>query len=215
MKLMNDLTAHLLSTLKKSELNILFRNGQKRACAKNTLIIEEGDRTNCAYIINSGKVKIFLSDKQGREIVLSVLEAGDYFGEMALIDSKNRSAAAMSLEDTELTTINQNNFRECLQSRPDIAERIMLGLVTRLREADEKISSLALMGVHERVANMLLGLAKDQNGLLVVEEKPTHRHIANVVGASREMVTRILKRMVADGRIRIAGRRIVILNRTL
>lgn len=212
---MNDLTAHLLSTLKKSELGILSRNGQKRLYAKNTLIIDEGDRTNCAYIINSGKVKISLSDKQGREIVLNVLEAGEYFGEMALIDNKNRSAAAMALEDTELTAVSQNNFRECLQSHPEIADRIMLGLVTRLREADKKISSLALMGVHERVANMLLGLAKDQNGVLAIEEKPTHRHIANVVGASREMVTRILKKMVADGRIRIEGKRIIVLNRTL
>lgn len=212
---MNDSATHLLSNLGKNELDVLLRNGQKRLCVKNTLILKEGDFTNSAYFINSGKVKIFLNDEQGREIVLSVLAAGEYFGEMALIDKEERSAAAMCMEDTELTEISQHHFRECLQSHPDITERIMSGLVSRLREANNKISSLAFMGVQERMVNMLLGLAKDQAGLLVIEDKPTHQHIANIVGASREMVTRILKNMASDGRIEIVGKKIIILNKIL
>jgi len=178
---------------------------------KNTLIMGEGDLSCCAYIINSGKVKIFLSDEHGKEIVLSELKSGEYFGEMALIDKEERSAAAMTMEDTELTVISQKNFRECLQSYPEIAERIMLGLVTNLREANKKISSLVFMDAYERVANMLLALAKNQKGLLVIDEKPTHQHIANVVGTSREMITRILKNMAADGFIKIAGKQITVM----
>lgn len=207
-------TTGLLSSLEKNELDFLLRDGQKRLYAKGSFIIDAGDNTNCAYIINAGRVKIFLSDEQGRMIVLSVLNAGEHFGEMALIDSKVRCAQAIAMEDTELTEISQNTFRACLQSHPLIAERIMLGLVTRLREADKKISSLALMSVHDRVANMLQGLAREQGGLPVIEEKLTHQHIANTVGASREMVTRIIKKMKADGRIRMEGKKIILCERT-
>lgn len=209
--IMNDSAIPFLSILEKNELDVLFGNGQRKLYAKNSLIIKEGDRTNCAYLINSGRVKIYLSDEHGKEIVLSVLKAGEYFGEMSLIDRERRSAGVMAMEDADLTEISQNVFRACLQSHPDISEQIMLGLVTRLREANKKISGLALMSAHERVENMLRGLARNQNGLLVVEEKPTHQHIANIVGASREMVTRILNKMAAEGRIKIAGKKIIIL----
>lgn len=199
-----------LAALKENELHTLFRSGQKSLYAKNTIIIKEGDDSNCAYFINSGKVKIYIAGGQDHKIILDVLNAGEYFGEMSLIDNQNRSATVKAVEDTELTVISQDAFRACMQSHPDVAGRIMLGLVTRLREADHKISSLALMSVHERVANMLLGLARDQDGQLVVAEKLTHQDIANSVGASREMVTRILKKMTSDGLIRIEGKRIII-----
>jgi CRP/FNR family cyclic AMP-dependent transcriptional regulator len=212
---MNNSPQSFLRTLENKELNILLRNGQKECHVKNTLIMGEGDLSSCAYIINSGRVKIFLSDEHGKEIILSELKAGEYFGEMALIDKVERSAAVMTMEDTELTVISQKNFRECLQSYPEIAERIMLGLVTNLREANKKISSLVFTDAYERVANMLFVLAKTQNGMLVIDEKPTHQHIANVVGASREMITRILKNMTADGCIKIDGKKIVLLKQPL
>lgn len=201
----------LYTEMKINDLGCLFHKGQKRIFAKNSIIIEAGDSANNAYFINSGKVKIYLSDQQGHKVVLSVLKAGEYFGEMSLIDRQYRSATAMAMEDSELTEINRDMFRECLQSHPELAERIMFDLVARLREADKKISSLALMTVHERVANMLLGLAKDHDGMLVVEGKLTHKHIANSVGASREMVSRILKKMTSDGMIRIEGKKITLL----
>jgi CRP/FNR family cyclic AMP-dependent transcriptional regulator len=204
---------NLLSTLRKNDLDILFCNGKREFHGKNAVIINEDDLSDSAYIIHSGKVKIFLSDKQGKEIVLSELSAGEYFGEMALIDQNKRSATVMAMEDTELTVISRQSFKECLHANPDISERIMLGLVTNLREANKKISGLVFMDTHGRVANMLLALAKDQEGLLVIDERPPQQHIANTVGASREMISRILRHMAADGHISIAGKRIVI-NRT-
>lgn len=212
---MSDSTTSLLHILRKSDLNVLMHNGQKKRYPKNTLIIDEGDRPDCAYIINSGKVKIFLRGEQGKEIVLSILSEGGYFGEMSLIDKEACSAAVLTMEDTELTAISRKNFWNCLHAHPEIAERIMLGLVTRLREANKKISSLALMDAHERVANMLLGLARKQDGQLVIEDRPTHQHIANIVGTSREMITRILKDMTAAGHISIDGKKLVILNPAL
>lgn len=212
---MNNSSQSILGSLRKNELDTLFSNGRHEFHEKNVVIIDEGDHSNSAYLINSGKVKVFLSDEQGKEIVLSELEAGEYFGEMALIDKDERSAGVMTMEYTELTVISQKSFRKCLQSNPDISERIMLGLVTNLREANKKIAGLVFMDAYGRVANMLFALAKDQDGLLVIDEKPTHQHIANVVGASREMITRILKNMVADGHISIEGKQMLIKQKTL
>lgn len=211
---MGNSTTYLLDSLGEHELEILLRNGQKKVYAKNAIIIDEGEKSNCAYIINSGTVKIFLSDENGKRIVLSVLKAKGFFGEMSLIDQEERSAAAMAMEETEVTVISKKNFRDCIQSHPEIAEWIMRGLVARLRDANKKISSLALKDAHERVANMLLEMARNIDGQLVIEEKPTHQHIANTVGSSREMITRILKHMATDGRIKIDGNKIYILDRT-
>lgn len=210
---MNDTSQSFFTTLNEAELALLQEKGQKKTYAKNKLIIDDGDRSSSAYIINSGRVKVFLSDDQGKEIVLSYLEAGEYFGEMSLIDQEARSAAVMTVEDSELTEISQKNFRECLRAHPELAERMMLGLVSRLREADKMIASLALEDVHERVANMLAKLAVKKDGKLVIDDKPTHQHIANIVGASREMITRILKNMSTDGHIEIIGKQILIKDR--
>jgi CRP/FNR family cyclic AMP-dependent transcriptional regulator len=208
---MSDSTTSLLHVLRKSDLNVLMRNGQRKLCTKNSLIIDEGDRPDSAYIINSGKVKIYLSDEHGKEIVLSILKDGGYFGEMSLIDKEACSAAVMAMEDTEVTVISHRNFWDCMHSHPEIAERIMVGLVVRLREANKKISSLALQDAHERVVNLLLGLAHEQDGQLVINDRPTHQHIANIVGTSREMITRILKDLSTAGYISIDGKRLVIL----
>lgn len=201
---------YLLSTLRKKELEILILNGSREFYRKNAVIINEGDYSDSAYIIHSGKVRIFLSDDQGREIVLSELTAGEHFGEMALIDKKARSATVQAVADTELTVLSQKSFRKCMLSNPEITERIMFGLITNLREANKKISSLVFMDAYGRVADMLLALASDQDGLLVIDKKPTQQYIADVVGVSREMISRILRDMADDGYVSISGKRMVI-----
>ncbi len=210
---MSDIPHSFLHSLTEAELAILLKNGHKKIYPKNKLIIDDGEHSSSAYVINSGQVKVFLSDSHGKEIVLSFLGAGGYFGEMALIDQEERSAAVMTTEDTELTEISQKNFRECLQAHPELTERILQVLVGRLRKANKKISSLALQDVHQRVANTLAKMAVHKDGRLVVEDKPTHQQIANVVGASREMITRILKNMTSDGVIEITAKEIFIQER--
>lgn len=201
---------YILGELRKNEFDKLLFNGKKEFYEKNAIIINEGEHTDCAYFINSGKVKIFLSDDQGKSVVLSTLTAGEFFGEMALIDKNERSATVMAIDDTELTVISQKRFRDLLLTNHDIFERILLCLVSSLRESNKKISSFVFKDAYERVANMLLSLAEDCDGLHIINEKPTQQHIANVVGVSREMVSRILKNMVSAGHISIAGKRIVI-----
>jgi len=214
-KSLDYLPTTLFCDLQKCELDFLLRDGQKQSYPKNAVIINEGDQSHSFYLINSGKVKVFLDDDQGKEIVLSILGPGEYFGEMSLIDDEARSAGVMVLEDSHLTVISRLNFRNCLAKYPDIATRVMFGLVRRLRDANKKIGSLALMDVYGRVANALLQLASKRDGELIVEGKLTHQDIANMVGASREMVTRILRDLVAGGYISIDKSKGIVLNEKL
>lgn len=205
----------LLHGLTEQDKQILFRNGKKKTFSKDRVIMRQGTRSDTGYVINSGRVKVFLSDEHGREIVLAFLEAGDYFGEMSLLDEEDCSASVVTEEDTELVAISRADFRACLHANPELIERILLELVGRLREANKKISSLALTDVHSRVVGVLLDLAEVRDGQLVIEDRPTHQHIANLVGASREMITRILKSLADDGQIEISGKTLVILDRSL
>jgi len=210
---MNNSTQYLISNLGQDELDTLILNGKKVFYKKDMIIINEGEFSDSAYIINSGMVKIFLSDEQGKEIVLSELKEGECFGEMALIDKNECSATAMAMQNTELTVISQKSFNKCLLSNPEISARIMLGLVTKLREANKKISGLVFLDAHERVARMLLALAKEKGEQHIIYEKPTQQHMANVVGVSREMISRIIKNMIDNGHIKINKKQIV-LNRS-
>lgn len=205
----------LLHGLTEQDKQILFRNGKKKTLSKDRVIMRQGTRSDTGYVINSGRVKVFLSDEHGREIVLAFLEAGDYFGEMSLLDEEDCSASVVTEEDTELVAISRADFRACLHANPELTERLLLGLIGRLRDANKKISSLALTDVHSRVVGVLRDLAEERDGRLVIEDRPTHQHIANLVGSSREMITRILKSLADDGQIEISGKTLVILDRSL
>ena len=192
-------------------IDLLARSGKKRFFPKHTIVLNEGDPSNHLCLINSGRLKVYLSDEQGHEIVLDFMGANEYFGEMALIDNCGRSASVMTTEDSELTFITKEVFNECLAKNPQIASLLMLGLIRKLRHATKKIGSLALLDVYGRVANTLLHLAKEDHGRLVVE-KLTHQEIANIVGASREMVTKIMHNLLECGYISLGDSKQIILN---
>ncbi len=113
----------LLCGLNKHELELLLSNAKKKTYGKDRPILKHGERSSYAYIINSGRVKVFLSDEHGKEIVLAFLEPGEYFGEMSLIDSDECSASVSTVEETVLALISRENFRECMRANPEIAER--------------------------------------------------------------------------------------------
>lgn len=194
---------------------VLGNAGKKRLYPKNTVILNEGDPSGCLYVIHSGRLKAFLADEQGREIVLNIMEPGEYFGEMALIDNEMRSASVMTMEDSQLTLVTKENFNECLAKNPNLVTPLMLGLVKRLRISTRKVGSLALMDVYGRVASTLLQFAREQDGKLVIREKLTHQEIANIVGASREMVSRIMHDLAQGGYISVDSKKQIILNEKL
>jgi CRP/FNR family cyclic AMP-dependent transcriptional regulator len=151
-----------------------------------------------------------INDEEGREVILSVLGPGEYFGEMALLDGEPRCAYVMTKERTKLLIISKKEFENLLNANPGIMLNLLKGLQKRLREANKRIESLALMDVYGRVARLLTQIAGARVDEVVITEKMTHQEIANMVGASREMVSRVLKELTNEGYISIHKKRITI-----
>ena len=195
--------------LNVSDLQDFAKHAVTRTFPKNTVVVTEGDKTDSLYIVVSGKVRIYVSDEKGKEIVLSESGPGEYFGEMVL-DEGPRSASVMTLEPTQFLVVTKEDFRDFVARSPDFALHLILKLIKRIRTLTNDVKSLALMDVYGRVARMLLDLAVDKDGKLVIENKPTQQEMASRVAASREMVSRILTDLTAGGYIEVERDRIVI-----
>jgi CRP/FNR family cyclic AMP-dependent transcriptional regulator len=190
----------------------LASHGQVRAFAKNAVIINEGDNSNTLFVLLSGRVKIYSSDVSGREIIYDDHGPGEYVGEMAL-DGQPRSASVMTLEPTVCSVLNREEVRQAITTNPDIAIQMISTLIGRARVATASVRNLALLDVYGRVARLLLDMAEDKDGKLVIPERLTQQDIGDRVGASRDMVSRIFKDLVAGGYIRIEHKIITILRK--
>ena len=195
--------------LSDAELRAISRRGSTRSYSKNTVVVSEGDLTDTLYIIVSGRVRVYVSDAQGREVTLSEQGAGEYFGEMVL-DEGPRSASVITLEPSRFLVVPKNDVLEFLGDNPAFAVHLIRKLIRRSRALTANVKSLALLDVYGRVARLLLELAEDRDGLLLIEPRPTQQDMASRVGASREMVSKILTDLVSGGYVRVEGRRMVI-----
>jgi CRP/FNR family cyclic AMP-dependent transcriptional regulator len=204
-------TVPLFSLFSDHQLTRLFPAIQHRSYARHAIMVRAREKTDALYIILSGKAKVVMDDGDGREVTLSTLGPSEFFGEMSLIDDKPRSASVQALEQCEVLSISKSAFMACLSDNLEAALLMLRNVVGRLREADRKIASLALMDVHGRVARLLMDLARDSNGVWVVDTGS--EEIARMVGASREMVSRVLKEMREDGLISRDKRKILVLDR--
>lgn len=200
----------LFSGLPDPDVQSLLKLATPRNFAKNALVIREGAEGESLFIVTAGKVKVYLNDDNGKEIILSVLGPGDFIGELALIDDDSRSASVMTMEPSEFLVLPKAAFRDHLRKNPDLSMNIMRVLATRLRAADQMIGSLALMDVFGRVARTLTQLAKPAEGRMVVTDRYTQQDIANMVGASREMVSRIFRDLTLAGLIQVEHGQIVV-----
>lgn len=196
-------------TLSPEELRALSAHAVTRTFAKSTVIVNEGDPADSLYIIVSGRVKVYVSDAEGKEIVLATQGPGEYFGEM-MLDEGPRSASIMTLEKCTFLVVPKADFRDFLRQNPAFAVRVIEKLIRRVRALTASVKSLALMDVYGRVARLLLELARESDGGLVIPERLTHAAIASRVGASREMVSLILKDLETGGYIRHDGHTLVI-----
>ena len=200
----------LLSVLGEDELALLTGVVTRKSFARGSLILAAGDATDSLYILISGRIKVFMSDLDGREVILSILGPGEFFGEMGLIDNSPRSANVVALDRCELICISKRDFKRCLAENFEMAMTVMRGLVKRLRDADNQIGSLALMDVYGRVARLLLEMSELIDGQKVVTKKLAKQDIARMIGASREMVSRVMKHLQAGGYIEVRGDTIII-----
>ena len=201
--------------LSDRELDVVRAVSSEKTYPKNAVVLTEGEMGDSLYMIQSGKVKVFIGDEDGREIILKILGPGDFFGEMSMIDKQPRSASVTTIEASTFLVLSHAGFERCVEQAPRIANMVMRVLAQRVREADRKIGTLALMDVYGRVASTLLELSVYSNGKLMVGEKLSQQDLANMVGASREMVNRILKDLSDRGFISIESKSITIINREL
>ena len=187
------------------------RGGVKTFPAQAVLVNEEDD-SDSIFIVLQGKVKIFGAGANGREVVYTTLGAGEYFGEMTL-DGGPRSASVMTLEPTTCVVVPGASVRDFLGTHPDFALHLIRKLIALVRRSTDAVKSLALDDVYTRIKRLLLELAQSDGDRLVVHERLTQQDIADRVGSSREMVSRIFKQLTIGGYVATEGRRIVLLKK--
>lgn len=195
----------LFAVLPEAQLLLLTGVVGRKSFPRGATIISAGDTNDFLYIIISGRLKVMMSDDEGREVILAILGFNEFFGEMGLLDDSPRSASVVALEPCELLSLSKRDFKKCLLDNFELSMTVMRGLVKRLREADGKIGSLALMDVYGRVARLLLEMSELVDGRKVVTKKLAKQDIAKMIGASREMVSRVMKDLQAGGVIEVRG----------
>ena len=195
-----------LFTMITSDQSILLSEAvTKRRYKRGEAMVEQGAHANALVLILAGRARVVMTDRQLREVILATLRPGDYLGEMSLIDSEPHSASVVAEIQTDALVLGRSEFERCLNDHAPMAQAVMRGLVLRLRQANEKISSLALLNVYERVAKVLMGYAVPSGDKkLVIRDKMSRQDIAKMVGASREMVSRVMRDFEEQGFIEIS-----------
>lgn len=190
----------LFSSLSRLQLDVLAASTTKRRYKRGEVVIKQGDTSHALYVLIAGQASVIASDTQGKEIILATIKTGDYLGEMSVIDGQPHSANVVADGLTDLLILARAELLSCLQESPAVSISLMRELVGRLRRADEKIESLALMDVYGRVARVLLEMATaNAEGVLTIRNKVSKQNIAKMIGASREMVTKVFKNLEQKG----------------
>src|SRR3970282_2213369 len=200
----------LFSSFPEDQLRMLATVVSRKSVSRSTTVIAGGDPTDSLYIVLSGRLKVMMSDAEGKEVILSILTPGEVFGEMGLTADEPRSASVVTMEPCELLTLARRDFNKCLAENFEMAMAVMRGLVRRLREADRKIGSLALLDAYGRGSRPLLDMAETVNGEKIVTKRLPKQDIAKMIGASREMVSRVMKDLQVGGYIEMRGSKIVL-----
>jgi len=202
-------TIPLFSGLPEDELERFAELTRERSYPKGSVILFQDDPGDSLFVLRAGRVKVVLIGEDGREVILGVLEPGAHFGELALIDDQPRSAHVIAMEDAQLLVLRREDFRRRVEANPTVAWALLTELSRRLRRADVKIGGLVLLDVPGRIARLLLDLA-DETGSEQIEKPLTHQTIAQMIGASRETVSRAMKEFQDAGLIHVERRRISI-----
>ena len=191
----------LFAMLTPAQAESLADAVDKRRFKRGELIVEQGKKCDALYIILAGRARVVVTDRRAREVILATLQPGDYIGEMSLIDQAPHSASVEAEIQTDALVLGGHDFARCLLENHSTVAAVRKGLVGRLRSADRKIESLALMGVYGRVANVLLdsGVPNPDSNIRVIRDKISRQDIAKMVGASREMVSRVMKDFEEQG----------------
>lgn len=206
----------LFSDLADKDLRDLESVVRERSFRKNEVIFHAQEPGNALFVIKRGRVKISMDDKGGREIILRILEAGDFFGEMSLLDGEPRSAKVSSLDLCQALILSREEFLRFIPRHPGVVLKMLTTLSRRLRKADEKISRLVFADAYEKVASVLMEIVEERKiPLNIGTEIPisfTRKELADQVGLSRETLTRVLADFQRAGVVRVEGRSVAVVN---
>ena len=202
----------LFSQVSDADLELIASLLIERRYARNTTIVEEGLPGDYMYVIREGRVKVTKLSDEGREKILNFLDEGGFFGEMALLDRAPRIASVKTLKPVRLLALSRTDFLNALRTSPDLAMAVIQELVRRLREVDEQASSLSFQRVKERTKGLLRRLAQKSpdDPERRTTAALTHQQIADMIGTSRETVTRVVKELKLDGWLHQDGKRYVV-----
>jgi len=205
-------TVPLLSRIAPDELRRFGEVTREKQYPKGSVILFEDDPGDSLFIVRSGRVKVVLVSEDGREVILGVLGVGEHFGELSLIDDQPRSAHVIAMEDSTLLVLRRDDFRRRIEANPGVAWALLAELSRRLRRADGKIGGLVLLDVPGRIARLILDAA-DEGGSATIERPLTHQVIAQMIGASRETVSRTMREFQDAGLLAVSHRRITVRDR--
>ena len=205
-------TVPLFSGLDRTELQRFAELTREKFYPKGSVILFENDPGDSLFVVRQGRVKVVLIGEDGREVILGVLGVSEQFGELALIDDRPRSAHVIAMEDSHLLVLRREDFRRRVESSPAVAWSLLTELSRRLRRADEKIGGLVLLDVPGRIARLLLDLS-EESGSNTIEKALTHQTIAQMIGASRETVSRAMKEFQDANWVTVERRRITLADR--
>lgn len=190
----------LFSLLTAAQAQVIGSAVVKRRFKRGEALVEQGQKSDALCILLTGRARVVTADSRGREVILALLRPGDYIGEMSIIDNESHSASVRAEVQTDVLMLGRAEFARCLTENASMALVVMRGLVKRLRQADRKIESLALLDVYGRVAHALLeAAAEDAQGQRIIRERVSRQDLAKMVGASREMVSRVMKDLEERG----------------
>jgi CRP/FNR family cyclic AMP-dependent transcriptional regulator len=201
-----------LAPLQDETLRSIAASGVVRTFPRHTVLINEDDVGDALYVVLSGRVKVFSSNVAGREFVIDFHGPGEYVGEM-MLDGEPRSASVITVEPTTCAVVNRAQFRDFILAHPDFAMHLIERLIHRVRVTTGNLKSLALSDVYGRLVRLLNTLVQEVDGKYVVPEKLTQQDIADRVGASRDMIGKLMKDLVAGGYLAIEDRMITVLRK--
>ncbi len=206
----------IFSDLEENSLNQILGLGSLKMYAKDEIILNEDEAGTALFVIVKGKVKISRSSKDGKEVILTIMNESDFFGEMAILDGFSRSATVTALEESKLFIIQRNDFLALLKNHTEVSIALLQELTQRLRAAGMKIKALSLKDAEGKVASVILQLAEEigkiKQGVVEIEKLPYQHELANMAGTSRETISRTLHTFAKKGLVELDGTHLRILD---
>jgi CRP-like cAMP-binding protein len=200
----------LFSKVSDDDLEALASMLIERRFPKNSTIVEEGLAGDYMYVIREGRVKVTKASNDGREKIMNFLDEGAFFGEMSLLDQEPRSASVKTLVPARLLALSRRDFLDLLRRSSDLALAVIQELTQRLRETDEQASAMSFQRVKARTRGLLRRIAQDGDDGRLMTPPLTHQQIADMIGTSRETVTRVVKRLKEDKWLEQEGKRYIV-----